>query len=125
MQKLTSSELGADLLPPFEQHYVGRGLMKRFETGEELAKEMGLPASKLAQVFADYTKVVQDPKTDPFGKKLCVASPSFLYTLELTSTLLQLLQHRLEPQVGPLQRRPHDPRPPLWVAFASPASYGG
>lgn len=46
--------------------------MKRFETGEELAKEMGLPASKLEQVFADYTKVVKDPKTDPFGKKLSV-----------------------------------------------------
>lgn len=44
--------------------------MKKFETGEELAKEMGLPVSKLEQVFKDYEKVVKDPKTDPFGKKL-------------------------------------------------------
>lgn len=44
--------------------------MKRFETGAELAKEMGLPESKLAQVFSDYVKVTKDPKTDPFGKKL-------------------------------------------------------
>ena len=52
------------------QHYCGRGLMKRIETGAELAKEMGLPEAKLAQVFADYVKVCNDPKTDPFGKKL-------------------------------------------------------
>lgn len=48
--------------------------MKRFETGAELAKEMGLPEAKLAKVFADYVKVCKDPKTDPFGKKLCVPS---------------------------------------------------
>ncbi len=52
------------------QHYCGRGLMKRIETGAELAKEMGLPEAKLAQVFSDYVKVCNDPKTDPFGKKL-------------------------------------------------------
>jgi hypothetical protein len=44
--------------------------MKRFETGEELAKEMGLSKEKLAQVFTDYVAVTKDPKTDPFGKKL-------------------------------------------------------
>ena len=60
----------ADLFVSAEQHYVGRGLMKRFETGEELAKEMGLPVEKLKQTFDDYMKVVKDPKTDPFGKKL-------------------------------------------------------
>lgn len=46
--------------------------MKRFETGAELAKDMGLSEKKLAQVFADYVKVCKDPKTDPFGKKLSV-----------------------------------------------------
>ncbi|KAL8277238.1 hypothetical protein RQP46_010307 [Phenoliferia psychrophenolica] len=51
------------------KHYCGRGLMKRFETGAELAKDMGLSEAKLAQVFADYVKVCKDPKTDPFGKK--------------------------------------------------------
>lgn len=52
------------------QHYCGRGLMKRFETGAELAKEMGLSEAKLAQTFADYVKVTKNPKLDPFGKKL-------------------------------------------------------
>ncbi|KAK4702622.1 hypothetical protein P7C70_g3598, partial [Phenoliferia sp. Uapishka_3] len=51
------------------KHYCGRGLMKRFETGAELAKEMGLPEKKLEQVFADYVKVCKNPKLDPFGKK--------------------------------------------------------
>ncbi|SCV70307.1 BQ2448_1701 [Microbotryum intermedium] len=51
------------------KHYCGRGLMKRFETGEEVAKEMGLSKDKLAQVFADYVAVTKDPKKDPFGKK--------------------------------------------------------
>ncbi|KAK4055383.1 Osmotic growth protein [Microbotryomycetes sp. JL221] len=51
------------------KHYVGRGLMKRFENGEELAKEMGLPAKKLADTFANYVEVTKDPKKDPFGKK--------------------------------------------------------
>lgn len=46
--------------------------MKRFETGAELAKEMGLSEKRLAQVFADYVAVAKDPKTDPFGKKLYV-----------------------------------------------------
>lgn len=53
-----------------EQHYCGRGLMKKLETKEDLAKEMGLSLKKLDQVFGDYEKVCQDPKTDPFGKKL-------------------------------------------------------
>ncbi|KAI5477479.1 hypothetical protein MNV49_006325 [Pseudohyphozyma bogoriensis] len=51
------------------KHYCGRGLMKRFETGEELAKEMGIPAKKLQEVFSNYTDIVKDPKKDPFGKK--------------------------------------------------------
>ncbi|KAM0790948.1 hypothetical protein ACM66B_004253 [Microbotryomycetes sp. NB124-2] len=51
------------------KHYVGRGLMKRFENGEELAKEMGLPSKKIADVFANYVAITKDPKKDPFGKK--------------------------------------------------------
>lgn len=38
------------------KHYVGRGLMKKFETGEDLAKEMGIPVSKLAATFDTYNK---------------------------------------------------------------------
>lgn len=56
------------------KHYCGRGLMKRFETGAELAKEMGLSAARLEQVFKDYVAVAKNPETDPFGKKLFVDS---------------------------------------------------
>lgn len=51
------------------KHYVGRGLMKRFESGEALAKEMGIPASVLKKTFDDYNTVAKTKK-DPFGKKV-------------------------------------------------------
>ncbi|KAI0076153.1 Flavocytochrome c [Panus rudis PR-1116 ss-1] len=50
------------------KHYVGRGLMKRFESGYELAKEMGLKPEVLKKTFDDYNNVVRTKK-DPFGKK--------------------------------------------------------
>lgn len=56
------------------QHYVGRGLMKKFDTVEEVAKEMGLPVSKLQGTFDAYMEVCKDPKKDPFGKKFFSAT---------------------------------------------------
>ncbi|EMD33627.1 fumarate reductase [Gelatoporia subvermispora B] len=50
------------------KHYVGRGLMKRFENGQELAKEMGIKPEELKKTFDDYNAVVRTKK-DPFGKK--------------------------------------------------------
>jgi predicted heme/steroid binding protein len=50
------------------KHYVGRGLMKRFDSGEALAKEFGLPPSVLKKTFEDYNQSVRTQK-DPFGKK--------------------------------------------------------
>ncbi|KAF8995478.1 fumarate reductase [Cyathus striatus] len=50
------------------KHYVGRGLMKRFDSGEALAKEFGLPAEILKKTFEDYNQSVRTKK-DPFGKK--------------------------------------------------------
>lgn len=50
------------------KHYVGRGLMKRYESGADLAKDMGIPASELEKVFKEYTSQAQ-AKKDPFGKK--------------------------------------------------------
>ena len=52
------------------KHYVGRGLMKRFESGEALAKEMGLSPDALKKTFDDYNAIVK-AKKDPFGKKVC------------------------------------------------------
>jgi len=50
------------------KHYVGRGLMKRFESGAALAKEMGLDPKVLEKTFADYNQSIRTKK-DPFGKK--------------------------------------------------------
>ncbi|THH27983.1 hypothetical protein EUX98_g6210 [Antrodiella citrinella] len=50
------------------KHYVGRGLMKRFESGEALAKEMGIKPEVLKKTFDTYNAGVK-AKKDPFGKK--------------------------------------------------------
>jgi len=42
--------------------------MKRFDSGEALAKEFGLPVSVMKKTFEDYSKSVRAQK-DPFGKK--------------------------------------------------------
>jgi flavocytochrome c len=50
------------------KHYVGRGLMKRFDSGEALAKEMGIKPEVLKKTFDDYNTSARTKK-DPFGKK--------------------------------------------------------
>jgi hypothetical protein len=50
------------------KHYVGRGLMKHFKTGADLAREIGVPASKLDETFRLYNEAAQSKKC-PFGKK--------------------------------------------------------
>lgn len=50
------------------KHYVGRGLMKRFDSGEALAKEFGVAPEILRKTFDDYNVSVRTQK-DPFGKK--------------------------------------------------------
>lgn len=51
------------------KHYVGRGLMKRFDSGEALAKEMGISPVYLEKAFETYNAGVK-AKKDPFGKKV-------------------------------------------------------
>lgn len=53
------------------KHYVGRGLMKRFDNGDALSKEFGLSPDVLKKTFEDYNQSVRSKK-DPFGKKVCV-----------------------------------------------------
>lgn len=50
------------------KHYVGRGLMKRYESGEELAKDWGIKPEVLKKTFDDYN-IVSESQKDPFGKK--------------------------------------------------------
>jgi flavocytochrome c len=50
------------------KHYVGRGLMKKFSSGAELAKEMNVPVSKLDSIFKRYSEEAKTDK-DEYGKK--------------------------------------------------------
>ena len=54
------------------KHYVGRGLMKRFESGEALAKEIGIEPHVLKKTFDDYNLISSGKAKDPFGKKVLV-----------------------------------------------------
>ena len=51
------------------KHYEGRGLMRHFKSGADLAKEMGIETSKLESVFNDYNDYATGKKKDPHGKK--------------------------------------------------------
>ena len=77
--------------------------MKRFDTVEQVAKEMNLPVDKVQGTFNDYMEIVKDPKKDPFGKKLYIAKNRFLSFKVKVETdlnrhvpLAQLRQHQLE-----------------------------
>jgi succinate dehydrogenase/fumarate reductase flavoprotein subunit len=48
---------------------IGRGLMRHFKSGADLAKEIGIETSKLESVFKDYNEYASGNKKDPFGKK--------------------------------------------------------
>ena len=50
------------------KHYVGRGLMIRYESGAQLAKAMGISLQKLEDTFSKYNEVAKTGKC-PFGKK--------------------------------------------------------
>jgi len=50
------------------KHYVGRGLMKHFKSGAEMAKEMGISAAELKKTFDKYNEGAKTKK-DEFGKK--------------------------------------------------------
>ena len=50
------------------KHYVGRGIMKKFGSGAEVAREIGVSPQKLADTFAEYNRRAST-KSCPFGKK--------------------------------------------------------
>ncbi|KAJ3352621.1 hypothetical protein HDU83_007815 [Entophlyctis luteolus] len=56
------------------KHYMGRGLMKHFKSGAELAKDMGLPVSTIDETFKKYSQIASS-KTCPFGKKFFHNTP--------------------------------------------------
>uniref|UniRef100_A0A6B2L0T2 fumarate reductase (NADH) n=1 Tax=Arcella intermedia TaxID=1963864 RepID=A0A6B2L0T2_9EUKA len=56
------------------KHYEGRGLMKKYNSGQDLAKDMGIPASQLQASFNEYNEIAKSGK-DPWGKKYFDGAP--------------------------------------------------
>lgn len=56
------------------KHYVGRRVMKQFESGQALADDMGIPLDNLKKSFAQYNEYAK-AGTDPFGKKYFTSTP--------------------------------------------------
>jgi flavocytochrome c len=56
------------------KHYQGRGLMKYFKTGREVAADIGVSADTLERVFNDYNSAARN-NNDPFGKKFFQNAP--------------------------------------------------
>lgn len=52
--------------------------MKRFESGSDLAKEMGLPESKLKSTFDEYVQIGQGKKSDPHKKSKFICPSSHI-----------------------------------------------
>ncbi|KAG1417375.1 hypothetical protein G6F58_005548 [Rhizopus delemar] len=51
------------------RHYAGRGLMKKFENGQALAKEMGISPKHLEETFNTYNAIAEGKIKDPWGKR--------------------------------------------------------
>jgi len=49
------------------KHYTGRGVMKFYESGEALAKEIGVPVSVLEQTHEDHYQAAKKTEKDPDG----------------------------------------------------------
>ena len=49
------------------KHYKGRGLMKQFESGADLAKEIGVSAAALEGTFNEYNGIAKKMAEDPNG----------------------------------------------------------
>jgi len=56
------------------KHYQGRGLMKKFNNGQELAKDIGVSSDVIKTTFDEYNKNAQEGK-DNFGKKYFQNAP--------------------------------------------------
>jgi len=56
------------------KHYCGRGLMKNFKNGQDLAKEMNIDSKVLDKTFKEYSKYAEN-KSCPSGKKFYPNAP--------------------------------------------------
>jgi flavocytochrome c len=106
------------------KHYVGRGLMKRFESGEALAKEFGLAPAVLKKTFEDYNQSVRTKK-DPFGKKFFQGEWKFddIFNVAIMTPVLHYTMGGLE--IDPESRVIGKDGKPIPGLFASGEVAGG
>ena len=83
------------------RHYAGRGLMKKFESGEALAKEMGIPPKQLEQTFETYNRIAEGKEKDPWGKRFFHNVP-----IKMTDDYVALMQPVLHYTMGGVEITP-------------------
>ncbi|KAF9528503.1 fumarate reductase [Crepidotus variabilis] len=106
------------------KHYVGRGLMKRCDSGEALAKEFGLSPDVLKKTFEDYNTSVRTQK-DPFGKKFFQGEWKFddFYHVAIMTPVLHYTMGGLE--IDPESRVLDKNQKPVPGLFAAGEVAGG
>merc|ERR1719245_631898 len=65
--RLCLNKAAADEIIWHCKHYTGRGVMKFYESGEALAKEMGIPVSTLEQTHEEHYQAAKKTEKDPDG----------------------------------------------------------
>merc|ERR1711939_645554 len=59
--------MGSDEIIWHCKHYTGRGVMKFYSSGEELAKDMGVPVQKLVDTHEQHYQAAKKQEKDPEG----------------------------------------------------------
>jgi len=98
------------------KHYVGRGLMKRYETGSALAAEMGIPVSKLDTVFKKYNEGA--PNNDEYQKKFFHNLPfttSDVFHVSIVTPVLHYCMGGIEIDPAAAVVGKQGPIPGLWA----------
>lgn len=106
------------------KHYMGRGLMKKFNSGAELAKEIGCPVGNLEATFNAYNEAAKTKK-DVFGKKYFQNVPFVLKDEFWVAIITPVLHYTM----GGLEINPdcevQGPKGPITGLFASGELAGG
>merc|ERR1712048_1531509 len=73
--RLALNKAASDEIAWHAKHYTGRGVMKYYESGEALAKDMGVPLSVLEEEHEKHFQAAKKQEKDPDGGSF-PASPS-------------------------------------------------
>ncbi|BFZ55956.1 Osmotic growth protein [Savitreella phatthalungensis] len=79
------------------KHYVSRRLMKRFNSGAEVAKEIGCTPEHLAETFKKYSEIADGKQKDPWNKRFFHNAP---YTMDDDTWHVALMEPVLHYTMG-------------------------